>query len=99
MSQTPSKLFTPLKLGDITLAHRIIMAPMTRMRANDDFVLEDATIQYYSQRSSVPGTLILAEATAIAAEGMAFPNIPGIYNQAQIAAWKKGGNCTAVFVC
>ncbi|KAG9126322.1 hypothetical protein FRC07_003921, partial [Ceratobasidium sp. 392] len=89
MSSVPSKLFTPIQIGDISLSHRIVMAPMTRMRANDDFVLEDVTVQYYAQRSVVPGTLIISEAAMIAAEAMAFPNLPGIYSEDQVAAWKK----------
>ncbi|KAG8744285.1 hypothetical protein FRC10_010448 [Ceratobasidium sp. 414] len=97
MSSAPSKLFTPLQIGDISLAHRIVMAPMTRMKANNDFVLEDVTVQYYAQRSIVPGTLIISEAAIIAAEGMAFPNLPGIYNKAQIAAWRKARSPVIVY--
>jgi NADPH2 dehydrogenase len=89
MSNASSKLFTPLRIGDMTLAHRIIMAPMTRLRANKEYVVEDNTVEYYRQRSSVPGTFIITEAVFTAAEAGGFPNLPGAYNDAQIQAWKK----------
>ncbi|QRV93417.1 NADH:flavin oxidoreductase/NADH oxidase [Ceratobasidium sp. AG-Ba] len=84
-----TRLFTPLQVGDITLGHRIVMAPMTRMRASDDFILEDVTVQYYAQRSVIPGTLIISEATLVAEEAIAFPNLPGIWNEPQITGWRK----------
>jgi 2,4-dienoyl-CoA reductase-like NADH-dependent reductase (Old Yellow Enzyme family) len=85
MSSTTSSLFQPLQIGDITLQHRIAMAPLTRMRANEDHVVEgalsslispvrgvlttpshsDVTVEYYQQRASTPGTLIISEATFI----------------------------------
>ncbi|KAF8600095.1 putative NADPH2 dehydrogenase chain OYE2 [Ceratobasidium sp. AG-I] len=89
MSSVSSPLFSPLLVGDLTLAHRVIMAPMTRLRASNDGVVGDATVEYYSQRSAVPGTLIISEGTSIAAETGGFPNLPGIHSDAQIAAWKK----------
>jgi hypothetical protein len=89
MSNASSKLFAPLRIGDMTLAHRIIMAPMTRLRANSEYVVGDATVEYYRQRSSVPGTFIISESVSTAAEAGGFPNLPGAYNDAQIQAWKK----------
>ncbi|KAF8600096.1 NADH:flavin oxidoreductase/NADH oxidase [Ceratobasidium sp. AG-I] len=89
MSSVSSPLFSPLRVGDLTLAHRIVMAPMTRLRASSDGVIEELTAEYYSQRSAVPGTLIITEGTAVAAEAGGFPNFPGIHSDAQIAAWKK----------
>lgn len=89
MSSVSSPLFTPLRVGDLTLAHRIVMAPMTRLRVNSDNAPGDATVEYYSQRSAVPGTLIITEGTAVSAGAGGFPNLPGIHSDAQIAGWKK----------
>lgn len=82
-------LFTPLNLGHIHLSNRVVMAPLTRVRASDAHVQGDVAIEYYSQRASVPGTLLIAEATFISPRASGVPNIPGIYNQAQIDGWKK----------
>ena len=89
MSSVSSPLFSPLRVGDLTLAHRIVMAPMTRLRTSGDGVVENETAEYYSQRSAVSGTLIITESVAIAAEAGGFPNFPGIYSDSQIAAWRK----------
>lgn len=83
------KLFSPLRVGSLTLAHRVVMAPMTRLRATDDGAVADITAKYYSQRSSVPGTLVISEGTTVAAEAGGIPNGPGIYTDAQVAGWKK----------
>jgi N-ethylmaleimide reductase len=55
--QEPRKLFTPLKVGDLTLAHRIVHSPTTRVRANGD-VPSDLMVEYYSQRATPRGLLI-----------------------------------------
>lgn len=65
------------------------MAPLTRFRADDNHVHTDLAVQYYSQRAEVPGTLLLTEATFIAAEAGGFEHVPGIWSEEQIAAWKK----------
>ncbi|KAH9940723.1 NADH:flavin oxidoreductase/NADH oxidase [Epithele typhae] len=87
MSATP-KLFQPTKVGDITLAHRVVLAPMTRLRNTDAHVPTVLGLEYYRQRASVPGTLLITEAAYIAAQAGGQPNAPGIYNAEQIAAWK-----------
>ncbi|KIW62891.1 hypothetical protein PV04_09783 [Phialophora macrospora] len=84
-----SRLFEPLKLGNLTLQHRLAMAPLTRFRADDSHVQLPFTAKYYEQRASVPGTLIITEATFISPKAGGYPNVPGIYNQEQIAAWRK----------
>lgn len=84
-----SKLFTPLELGELVLAHRVIMAPLTRFRADKDHVHHDLAAKYYEQRAETPGTLIISEATFIAAEAGGYDNVPGIWSDAQIAGWKK----------
>ncbi|EJD49120.1 NADH:flavin oxidoreductase/NADH oxidase family protein [Auricularia subglabra TFB-10046 SS5] len=65
------------------------MAPLTRYRAGDDHVPVDIMVEYYTQRASVPGTLLIAEATIIDPRAGTFANVPGIYTDAQVAAWKK----------
>ncbi|KAG8746200.1 hypothetical protein FRC10_005716 [Ceratobasidium sp. 414] len=89
MSNAPSKLFTPLRIGYMTLAHRIVMAPMTRLRADSSYVVGDATVEYYGQRSAVPGTFIVTECATVSSDAGGFPNLPGAYSGTQIAAWKK----------
>ncbi|KAG8756163.1 hypothetical protein FRC11_005494 [Ceratobasidium sp. 423] len=84
-----SKLFDSLHIGDLTLAHRIVMAPMTRLRATPDGVVTEITAEYYSQRSAIPGTLLITEGVSVAAEAGGFPNLPGVFNDTQVAGWKK----------
>ncbi|KAI0629633.1 NADH:flavin oxidoreductase/NADH oxidase [Trametes polyzona] len=87
-SNTPA-LFQPIQVGDIKLAHRVVLAPLTRFRADSAHVHTDLGVEYYKQRASVPGTLLITEATYITAQAGGMPNVPGIWNDAQIAAWKK----------
>ncbi|KAI0362490.1 FMN-linked oxidoreductase [Trametes cingulata] len=92
IQQPTPRLFQPVTVGDVTLAHRVVLAPLTRCRANAQHVHGDLAVQYYAQRASVPGTLLIAEATFIAAKagGLSLgPNIPGIWNEEQITAWKR----------
>jgi NADPH2 dehydrogenase len=84
-----SNLFKPLKLGNIQLQNRIVMAPLTRFRADDDHVPLPFVPEYYAQRASVPGTLLITEATFIAPQAGGYGNAPGIWSQAQIKSWKK----------
>ncbi|KAJ5295881.1 FMN-linked oxidoreductase [Penicillium antarcticum] len=84
-----SKLFTPLKVGRITLNQRIAMAPMTRLRADTSHLLLPSAKEYYQQRASVPGTLIVTEATIISPRHGGYSNVPGIFNDEQIASWKE----------
>src|SRR6202041_1627425 len=80
-----TSLFQPLKLGNLQLPNRIIMAPLTRMRAGPDNVPTPLNANYYTQRSSAG--LIICEGTAISPDAHGFPNAPGIYTPAQIAGW------------
>ncbi|KAK4705415.1 NADPH2 dehydrogenase, partial [Phenoliferia sp. Uapishka_3] len=82
-------LFTPIQVGDVTLQHRVAMAPLTRFRATKDHVHTPLGTEYYTQRASVPGTLIISEATFISPSAGGYDHAPGIYNPAQIAAWKE----------
>lgn len=87
--ESTSKLFLPTKVGDVTVAHRVVMAPLTRFRASDEHVHIGLGVEYYAQRASTPGTLIISEATFISPQAGGYPNVPGIWNDAQIAAWRK----------
>ncbi|KAL2141242.1 hypothetical protein VTI28DRAFT_2655 [Corynascus sepedonium] len=87
-----TRLFRPLSLSpSITLGHRIAMAPLTRFRSSDEYVPNvDLMAPYYSQRAtSLPGTLLVSEATFISRAAGGYPNVPGIYNAAQIEAWRR----------
>ncbi|KAK4126492.1 FMN-linked oxidoreductase [Parathielavia appendiculata] len=85
------RLFEPLRLTpNITLSHRMAMAPLTRFRSDDDHVpIVPLMATYYSQRASLPGTLLVSEATFISKNAGGYDNVPGIYTAAQVAAWKK----------
>ncbi|WP_131115983.1 alkene reductase [Lichenihabitans psoromatis] len=79
-------LFDPLVVGDLTLPNRIIMAPLTRCRASAGRVPNAMMAEYYVQRSTAG--LILTEATSVTAEGVGYPNTPGIWSDAQVEGWK-----------
>ena len=79
-------LFDPLQLGDITLQNRIVMAPLTRCRADDGRVPNALMAEYYLQRASAG--LILSEATSVNALGVGYPDTPGIWSDAQVAGWR-----------
>lgn len=80
-------LFDPVKIGAIELNSRIVMAPLTRCRAEDGRVPGDLMLEYYSQRASAG--LIISEATAVTPMGVGYPDTPGIWNQAQVAGWRR----------
>jgi NADPH2 dehydrogenase len=84
-----TRLFKPLKIGSVDLKHRIVMSPLTRFRADDEAVPLPFVAEYYAQRASVAGTLLVTEGIYISKRHGGFPNAPGIYNDAQIEAWKK----------
>ncbi|KIN06807.1 hypothetical protein OIDMADRAFT_36595 [Oidiodendron maius Zn] len=84
-----SRLFKPLLVGKLSLSHRIGMCPLTTFRATDDHVSLPIVEDYYAQRASVPGTLLVSEGTFISPSQGGFANVPGIYNEAQIRAWRK----------
>ncbi|KAI0693777.1 NADH:flavin oxidoreductase/NADH oxidase [Cerioporus squamosus] len=68
---------------------RVVLAPQTRYRADAAHVHTDLGVKFYEQRASVPGTLLITEATYISPQASGQPHAPGIWNDAQIAAWKK----------
>ena len=83
------KLFEPIHVGTVPLSHHIVMAPLTRYRANDAHVHTSLATEYYSQRASFPGTLLITEATLISPRASGYANAPAIHNKDQIAAWKN----------
>ncbi len=85
---TYNDLFKPIQIGSLGLPHRIIMAPLTRCRADQNHNPTDLMIEYYSQRSSA--AFIVTEATMVMPNCSAFGGTdPGIYSQEQISGWKK----------
>ncbi|KAI7278603.1 NADH:flavin oxidoreductase/NADH oxidase family protein [Hortaea werneckii] len=84
-----TKLFKPMTIGGSEHAHRIVMAPLTRYRCDDDWTPLPIVKEYYAQRACVPGTLIISEATIPALRHAGRRNVPGIWSQAQIAAWRE----------
>jgi N-ethylmaleimide reductase len=84
---TNKTLFEPYTLGSLTLSNRIVMAPLTRNRAGQGFVVGDLNAEYYGQRASAG--LIITEATQISHQGQGYQDTPGIYTKAQIEGWRK----------
>lgn len=81
-------LFTPIKIGKYELKHRVVLAPLTRFRADENAVPTDLMVEYYEQRAT-EGGLLITEATFITHKAGSYPGAPGIYSKEQIAGWKK----------
>jgi len=79
-------LFSPTRLGAIEVGNRIAMAPLTRSRAGMDGVQPPMAVEYYRQRASAG--LLITEATNISRQGRGYAFTPGIYTDAQVAAWQ-----------
>jgi N-ethylmaleimide reductase len=81
-------LFSPLQVGPYLLNHRIVMAPLTRMRADkESFAPRPLNAEYYGQRAT-PGGLIIAEASPVMSTGRGNAGTPGIYSDRQIEGWR-----------
>ena len=78
-------LFAPFQLGDLTLENRMVMAPMTRNRADGDGLVSPMMVTYYRQRASAG--LIVTESTPVSPHGVGYPRTPGMYTEAQAARW------------
>ncbi|KAM0858018.1 hypothetical protein ACQ4PT_048073 [Festuca glaucescens] len=99
METTP--LLTPYKMGEFNLAHRVVLAPLTRFRSYGNLA-QPHNVLYYAQRSA-PGVLLIAEANAVSETARGYLYVPGLWSQEQVKAWKpvvdavhaKGG----VFFC
>jgi N-ethylmaleimide reductase len=85
---THQTLFTPVRLGALDLANRVVMAPMTRSRAsNPGRIPTPLMAEYYRQRASAG--LIVTEATHVSPEGVGYPDTPGILTSEHAAAWRR----------
>lgn len=84
-----SRLFTPLRLGTVDLKHRVVLAPLTRYRNDDDNAPLPFMQKYYADRGSAPGTLVISEATAISHAEEGTLNGPGFVSDDQVKAWSK----------
>jgi N-ethylmaleimide reductase len=83
------KLFSPVQIGPYQLKHRLVLAPLTRMRAaKPSLAPRPLNAEYYAQRAT-PGGFLIAEASPVAATAFGSPGVPGIYTQDQIAGWRK----------
>jgi N-ethylmaleimide reductase len=80
-------LFSPYRLGDLELANRLVMSPMTRSRAVDGNVPNPLAPAYYAQRASAG--LIVTEATQVSPQGVGYIRTPGMHSAAQVAGWKR----------
>jgi N-ethylmaleimide reductase len=83
----PNALFSPYRLGDLDLANRLVMSPMTRSRAVDGNVPNPLAPTYYAQRASAG--LIVTEATQVSPQGVGYIRTPGMHSAAQVAGWKR----------
>lgn len=88
-SKMSDTLFQPLKLGSLSLSHRVAMAPLTRLRADADHIPSPLAKDYYSQRGSIPGTLLITEATFISPQSGGMAHVPGIWNEEQVKVWRE----------
>jgi NADPH2 dehydrogenase len=84
-------MFQPIKIGNITLSHRVVLAPMTRLKCSRHSYVPILPLmkEFYSQRSSTPGSLLISDATLIAAKAGICNNVPGIWSKEQVSAWKE----------
>lgn len=80
-------MFSPVRLGALELANRVVMAPMTRDRAGPDDVPTDLMVEYYRQRASAG--LIVTEGTQPSPTGKGYWRTPGIHSPEQVAGWRK----------
>lgn len=93
-NQQPLKgtnLFKPMKLGNMELDHRAVMAPLTRLRAIYPGQIPNVELssEYYDQRSKRPGTFLISEAAVISPQAGGIDDVPGIWNDTQVEAWSK----------
>ena len=99
MASRIPKLFQPIRVGTANLQHRVVLAPITRNRANEQHVHGALGLEYYKQRTSVPGTLAITEGTFIAPHAGGQNNVPGLWTDAQIAGWKTVRAFLLSFCC
>jgi N-ethylmaleimide reductase len=83
-----SLLFSPVKLGPYTLSHRVVLAPLTRMRTVQDMIPGDLMVEYYTQRATAGG-FMLTEATVVSPDGSGYYGSPGMFTDAQQEGWVR----------
>jgi N-ethylmaleimide reductase len=84
-----TSLFSPISVGSIPLSHRIVAAPLTRLRSDQPGDIPgDLMVEYYGQRASAGG-LQIAEATPVSVQGRGYLGSPGIYADEQVAGWRR----------
>jgi N-ethylmaleimide reductase len=87
MQEDPNvTLFSPVRIGELELPNRVLMAPMTRSRAGAGNVPTALNATYYAQRASAG--LIISEATQVSPQGVGYPGTPGIHSDAQVEGWR-----------
>ena len=79
-------LLDPIRVGDLELPNRVIMSPLTRLRGTPEHIPTPVMAEYYAQRAGAG--LIISEGTPVDPFGVGYPRVPGIWNQAQVEAWK-----------
>ena len=89
MSPAFPHLSSPFTLGDLTVRNRNVMSSLTRNRSVPTTVPNEYNFEYYTQRANGGVGLILTEGTLIEHQGTEWPNAPGIWNDEQVAAWRK----------
>jgi len=82
-----STLFDPIQIGALKMANRVVMSPITRMRAFDERSPGPLNAQHYALRASAG--LIITEATSVTPQGVGYPHTPGIWTEKQVAGWKE----------
>jgi len=87
VTQKADPLFEPLKAGAIEMPNRVVMAPLTRLRANRDDAPHELQVEHYRQRASA--ALIITEATQVSPQGKGYAGAPGIHTAAQVAGWTR----------
>jgi 2,4-dienoyl-CoA reductase-like NADH-dependent reductase (Old Yellow Enzyme family) len=80
-------LFDPVTLGDLDLPNRVIMAPMTRLRAGPTQIPNALMAQYYAQRASAG--LIITEGVPVSPQGVGYAGVPGVWSSEQVEGWKQ----------
>ncbi len=82
-----TNLFDPLRVGDLTLPNRVVMAPLTRLRAGSTHTPNALMAEYYGQRASAG--LLITEGVPVTPQGVGYAGVPGIWSQDQVQAWKQ----------
>lgn len=89
ISLKDTKVFNPIKVGNIELSHRIALPSLTRLRASVDNIPSDLNLKYYDDRSQTPGTLVMTEGLVVSPELGTIRHVAGIFSDKQVEAWKR----------